>query len=137
MLSPEDCRAASAQVKSLSAVHQDLQNCVCNKSQAAAALQDIAMNGCAEVTEDVWQHVNATSNQPVAVGAVPPPLPRPQHALQSLSLVGCKALRSCLLGLQPAAGWDALTPMQPCGDWLAAACHLSGLSLSNCTSCVP
>ncbi|KAL3153253.1 hypothetical protein ABBQ38_011604 [Trebouxia sp. C0009 RCD-2024] len=87
--------------------------------------QDIAMNGCSGVTEDVWQHVNAASNASAAVlGA---PLPLPQHALQSLSLVGCKALRSCLLGLLPAAGWDAVSHVQPSGDWLAAACHLSAL----------
>lgn len=90
-------------------------------------LQDIAMNGCLGVTEDVWPHVNAASNDSVAV--VGAPIPLPQHALQSLSLVGCKALRSCLLGLRPAAGWDAASPVQPSGDWLAAACHLSGILL--------
>lgn len=98
-------------------------------------LQDIAMNGCSGVTEDVWQHVNAASNASAAVlGA---PLPLPQHALQSLSLVGCKALRSCLLGLLPAAGWDAVSHVQPSGDWLAAACHLSGLSLLHTVLIVP
>lgn len=86
------------------------------------------MNGCSGVTGDVWQHVNAASDDATVMGAALPP-----HALQSLSLVGCKAMRSCLLGLQPTAGWDALSPLQPGGDWLPAACHLSGLSPSDCT----
>lgn len=70
----------------------------------------------------LWQHVNAASSDSVAAMSAP----GPHHALQSLSLVGCKSMRACLLGLQPAMRWDSLGPMQPFGDWLPAACHLSG-----------
>ena len=89
-------------------------------------LQDVAMNGCSGVTGNVWQHINAASSASAAVvgGSFP------QHALQSLSLVGCKGMRTCLLGLKPAAGWDVSGPGRPVGDWLPAACHLSGISLT-------
>ena len=96
-------------------------------------LQDIAMNGCSGVTGDVWQHVNAASSGSAVVGG---PFPQhtsqhaPQHALRSLSMVGCKGMRSCLLGLMPAAGQNAIGPGQAGGDWLPAACHLSGLSFA-------
>ena len=100
------------------------------------------MNGCSGVTGDVWQHVNAASTASAAdVGGSFPyhayphapqhaPPHAPQHALRSLSLVGCKGMPSCLLGLQPAAGWDAFGLGQPVRDWLPAACHLSGLALT-------
>lgn len=89
------------------------------------------MNGCSGVTGKVWQHVNAASSGPAAVlrapGAQHAPQHAPQHALQSLSLVGCKGMRACLLGLTPATGWDTVVPGQAPAEWLAAACHLSGL----------
>lgn len=99
------------------------------------------MNGCSGVTGDVWQHVNAASSGSAAVGGELSPqhaTPQlaPQHALRSLSLVGCRGMRTCLLGLKPAAGQDALRLGQPDGgwNWLPAACHLSGLSLPpNCS----
>ena len=93
------------------------------------------MNGCSGVTGAVWQHVHASSSGPAAVMGAPgaqhapqhAPQRAPQHALQSLSLVGCKGMRTCLLGLMPATGWDTLVLGQAPGEWLAAACHLSGL----------
>lgn len=85
------------------------------------------MNGCSGVTGEVWQHVNAASSGPAAVLGAPGAQRAPQHALQSLSLVGCKGMRACLLGLMPATGWDTLDPGHTSGEWLAAACHLSGL----------
>lgn len=91
-------------------------------------LQDIAMNGCSGVTGAVWQHLNAARSGPAAVVSAPLAQHAPQHALQSLSLVGCKGMRACLLGLMPSSGWDILVPGQTPGEWLATACHLSGLS---------
>lgn len=55
-------------------------------------MQVLAINGCAGATSEIWDAVH---------GAGVPELP-----LQTLSAVGCKRLRSCWLGLQPARPAD-------------------------------
>ena len=86
------------------------------------------MNGCSGVTEAIWEHVNTASNPHAMMDDVQQP---PHHALQSLSLVGCKSMRSCYLGLMPSSCQQSVGPEQPHGQshggWLPASCHLSGL----------
>ena len=55
---------------------------------AVAAVQVLAINGCGGATSEIWDAVNG--------------LGVPELPLQTLSAVGCKRLRSCWLGLQPA-----------------------------------
>ena len=86
------------------------------------------MNGCSGVTEAIWDHVN-TANIPDAMkDDVQQP---PHHALQSLSLVGCKSMRSCQLGLMPSPHQELLGSGQLHGQsplsWLPAICQMSGL----------
>lgn len=57
--------------------------------------QVLAINGCAGATQDIWGGLHAAGAATLA--------------LQSLSAVGCKKLRSCWLGLQPASPADADT----------------------------
>lgn len=54
--------------------------------------QVLAINGCTGATQELWDGLHAP-------GA-------PALSLQSLSAVGCKKLRSCWLGLQPASAAD-------------------------------
>lgn len=58
-------------------------------------MQVLAINGCAGATQEIWEGLHAP-------GA-------PVLSLQALSAVGCKKLRSCWLGLQPASPADAAT----------------------------
>ena len=64
-----------------------------------AAVQVLAVSGCAGATREIWEPLHAEDCA--------------ELPLQSLSAVGCKSLRSCWLGLQPAqepdrAAQDAL-----------------------------
>ncbi|CAL8472159.1 g11701 [Coccomyxa elongata] len=60
-----------------------------------STLQVLAINGCVGATQEIWEGLHAP-------GA-------PVLSLQALSAVGCKKLRSCWLGLQPASPADAAT----------------------------
>ncbi len=59
------------------------------------AVQVLAINGCGGATSEIWDAVH---------GSGVPELP-----LQTLSAVGCKRMRSCWLGLQPARPADRET----------------------------
>jgi len=95
------------------------------------------MNGCSGMTDIVWQHVNVpeasqtTSEAADASHAL-------GHALQSLSLVGCKSLRCCYLGVVPEPSVDLLSlsqHLQQPISWMPARCHLSGTTVcwASCT----
>ena len=58
-------------------------------------MQVLAINGCGGATSEIWDAVNG--------------LGVPELPLQTLSAVGCKRLRSCWLGLQPARPADRET----------------------------
>ena len=55
-------------------------------------MQVLAINGCAGATSEIWDAVHG--------------LDMPELPLLTLSAVGCKRLRSCWLGLQPARPAD-------------------------------
>ena len=85
------------------------------------------MNGCSGMTDIVWQHVNVTQASQAA-GASHASM----HALQSLSLVGCKSLRCCYLGVVPEPSVDLLSlsqHLQQPISWMPARCHLSGITV--------
>lgn len=89
------------------------------------------MNGCSGMTDIVWQHVNvpeASQTSSQAAGANH----ASGHALQSLSLVGCKSLRCCYLGVVPEPSVDLLSlsqHLQQPISWMPARCHLSGITI--------
>lgn len=94
-------------------------------------MQDLAVNGCDGVTCSVWQHVNTAfpqgSDQPQATATCFPGA-YSSSALESLSCVGCKGLRSCFLGMLPGPSQPQEGVAGPqVQDWLPAVCHLSGL----------
>lgn len=56
------------------------------------------------------------------------------HALQFLSCVGCKNLRSCYLGMVPSSANPLQAqPQHQTQDWVFARCHLAG----ECLVCMP
>ena len=68
-------------------------------SRLACGMQVLAISGCTGATSEIWEPLHAKECA--------------ELPLQSLSAVGCKSLRSCWLGLQPAqepdrAAQDAL-----------------------------
>jgi len=91
------------------------------------------MNGCSGMTDIVWQHVNVTeASQTTSQAAGASHILG--HALQSLSLVGCKSLRCCYLGVVPEPSVDLLSlsqHLQQPISWMPAGCHLSGITLSQ------
>lgn len=72
------------------------------------AVQTLAMNGCSGVTAAMWAGVNGLQKQ---------------HALQTLSCVGCKSLRCCWLGLVPARPADDHAQVLP--ECFLLCCPLS------------
>ncbi len=56
------------------------------------AIQVLAISGCSGATSNIWEPLHAEDFA--------------ELPLQSLSAVGCKSLRSCWLGLQPAQESD-------------------------------
>ena len=100
------------------------------------AVQDLAINGCCGVTDAIWSCLS----MPMQPGgsptqALPARKPQQPHALQSLSCVGCKNLRSCFLGMLPHP--DSCLQSQvyhQVQDWVPATCSLAGQHC--CTKCV-
>mmetsp|Transcript_38492 Transcript_38492/g.108786 ORF Transcript_38492/g.108786 Transcript_38492/m.108786 type:complete len:979 (-) Transcript_38492:400-3336(-) len=81
------------------------------------ALECLAISGCAGVTDEVWAGLAASAEAATAA-----------HAMQSLSCVGCKALRTCALGLRRAGEqrhqWEEENGE---GAWEPCGAQLSGL----------
>lgn len=92
-------------------------------------VQALAINGCTGATAEMWESLHSA-------GA-------PRLALRSLSAVGCKRLRSCWLGLQPASHADVAmqqrmlsagkyAPPEPMDTaWTEVPVSLSGMSLPH------
>ena len=83
------------------------------------------------MTDIVWQHVNTAEAAQSRWGSDATAQQGSGHALQSLSLVGCKSMRCCYLGVVPedTAELSALSHQQQLlqpRNWLPASCHLSG-----------
>ena len=95
-----------------------------------AVVQDLAINGCAGFTDAVWEHVNTPMPQDNDGSQAVQAAQRADgsSALAFLSCVGCKAMRSCFLGMLPSPG--KRSEGQPCyqvQEWVPARCHLSGM----------
>lgn len=56
--------------------------------------QSLAVNGCSGANDSLWDRVNGAGTL------------TSEHALQTLSCVGCRNLRSCRIGLKPATEAD-------------------------------
>ncbi len=64
----------------------------CYDATVICLIQVLAISGCAGATSKIWDALHGTGG--------------PELPLQTLSAVGCKRLRSCWLGLQPASQAD-------------------------------
>lgn len=87
------------------------------------------MNGCTGMTDTVWEHVNVCEASQRGLQAAPSEIQMSGHALQSLSLVGCKSMRCCYMGLTPQPPAELSSPcqhLQQPTSWLPASCHLAG-----------
>lgn len=91
------------------------------------SLKVLAMNGCIGATDTIWQSMNFPRQR--GSSQAPPASQQEQpHALQHLSCVGCKRMRSCFLGMLPGLNsFDHRQGLHEVQHWFPATCHLSGL----------